>query len=189
MIPQLSQNDSKLSLKWSQNDPKLILRWSQNSPKVIQKWSQNYPKNVPTFVYYSTGDRAQKVIPKLSPEARKQTRASESLKIRSTKINFMFPNILFTIALVIERKELSPEARKQTRASESFKKINFTFAVICRSQIITSLSVAPFWFVYLRLAIKQVWEPEPPENPKYFGSASSMFLLLSSKPPDFLEIF
>ena len=56
----------------------------------------------------------------LSPEARKQTRASESVKIRS-KINLTFPNILFTIALVIERKKLSPEARKQTRVSESFK--------------------------------------------------------------------
>ena len=41
---------------------------------------------------------------KLSLEARKQTRASESLKIRSNKTFLRFPSFLFTIALVIERK-------------------------------------------------------------------------------------
>ena len=65
--------------------------------------------------FLTPGDRAQKVI----PEARKQTRASESLKITLKKIRF--PYFLFTTALVIERKKLSPEARKQTRASESLK--------------------------------------------------------------------
>ena len=72
---------------------------------------------IPKLVYYSPGDRAQK----LSPEARKQTRASESLKTKSKKTILRFPTFLFTISLVIERKKLSPEARKQTRASESLK--------------------------------------------------------------------
>ena len=57
---------------------------------------------------------------KLSPEARKQTRASKSRKTTSNNY-FSFPDILFTIALVIERNTLSPEARKQTRATESLK--------------------------------------------------------------------
>ena len=67
---------------------------------------------------------------KLSPEARKQTRASESPKITSTNQFLCFPSFVFTIALMIERKKLSPEARKQTRASESLKitsKVNVTF--------------------------------------------------------------
>ena len=58
---------------------------------------------------------------KLFPEARTQTRASESLEITSKKIILRFPPFVFTTALVIERKKLSPEARKQTRASESLK--------------------------------------------------------------------
>ena len=48
------------------------------------------------------------------------------------KNNFTFPNILFTIALVIERKKLSPEARKQTSASESFKITSKNRFYVCR---------------------------------------------------------
>ena len=55
---------------------------------------------------------------KLAPEARKQTRASEKLKMTSKSQFYVSHSFLFTIALVIERKKLSPEARKQTIASE-----------------------------------------------------------------------
>ena len=72
---------------------------------------------IPTFVYYSPGDRAQKVIPG-------GTKTNESLRksqINVKKTILRFSIFLFTIALVIERKKLSPEAQKQTRASESPK--------------------------------------------------------------------
>ena len=155
-------------LKWSQNDPKMIQKWS----KMIQQWSQNDPKMIPKWFQNLFTIALVIERKKLSPEARKQTRASESIKTTS-KINFTFPIIfiyyspgdraqkvitggaktnesfwksqinvkksilrfpsfLFTIALVIERKKWSPEARKQTRASESLKttsKINFSFPI------------------------------------------------------------
>ena len=74
LTPKWSQNDSKLTPKWSQNDPqmipkwyqndtKMIPKWSQHDPKMIPKWSQNDFKMIPTCVYYSPGDRAQKIIP------------------------------------------------------------------------------------------------------------------------------
>ena len=74
IILKWSQHDPKMILKWPQNDPKLIPKWFQNDPKIVLKWSQNYPKMIPNLsqndfkmipklVYYSPGDRAQKVIP------------------------------------------------------------------------------------------------------------------------------
>ena len=67
MIPKWFQNDPKMIPKWSQHDPKMIpnwsQKWSQHDPKMIPKWSQNNFKMIPKFVYYSPGDRAQKVIP------------------------------------------------------------------------------------------------------------------------------
>ena len=132
MIPKWSQNDPKMIPKLSQNGPKMIQQWSQNDPKMIPKWSQNDlknnlkmipkrskhdPKMIPKFVYYSPGDRAQKVIPggaKTNESFRKSKKDVEKSILR-------FPSLLCTIALVIERKQLSPEARKQTRASESLK--------------------------------------------------------------------
>ena len=72
--------------KWSQNDTKIILKWSQNDPKMILKWSQNDSKILPTLF--------------------------------QKRRNYV---VLFSKALVIERKKLSPEARKKTRAFESLK--------------------------------------------------------------------
>ena len=91
MIPKWSQNDPKMILKWSQNDPKIILKWSQNDPKMILKWSQNNSKIVPRWFQNDPkmiSKWSQHLFTialvmerkKLSPEARKQTRASESLK-------------------------------------------------------------------------------------------------------------
>ena len=186
-----------LKRKSANNDPRR--RENKRELLKVSTWRRKIDFTFPIiFVYYSPGDRAQKVrtrgaktnesfwnsqndvkksilhFPlflftialvierkKLSPEARKQTRASESLKITSksqfyvshhffdyspgdraqkvitggAKTNeslwkshnnvkksiLRFPTVLFTIALVIERKKLSPEARKQTRASERLK--------------------------------------------------------------------
>ena len=75
------------------------------------------PKMIPKFVYYRSGDRAQKVIPG-------GTKTNESLRKSQINVNksiLRFPTFLCAIALVIERKKLSPEARKKTRASESLK--------------------------------------------------------------------
>ena len=47
-----------------QNDPKMIQKSSQNDPKMIPKSSQNDFKMIPKIIYYSPGDRAQKVIPR-----------------------------------------------------------------------------------------------------------------------------
>ena len=69
------------------------------------------------FVYYSPGDKAQKVIPGGSKTNESFWKSRNNVK----KIILRFPPFVFTTALVIERKKLSPEARKQTRASESLK--------------------------------------------------------------------
>ena len=58
--------------KLSQIDLKMIPKLSQSDQKQIPKWFQN------VFTIALVIERK-----KLSPEARKQTRASESLKIRS----------------------------------------------------------------------------------------------------------
>ena len=68
-------------------------------------------------VYYSPGDKAQKVIPGGSKTNESFWKSQNSVK----KWILRFPPFVFTTALVIERKKLSPEARKQTRASESLK--------------------------------------------------------------------
>ena len=68
---------------------------------------------IPKFVYYRSGDRAQKVVPG-------GTKTNESLRKSQMNVNksiLCFPTVLFAIALVIERNKLSPEAR----ASESIK--------------------------------------------------------------------
>ena len=80
---------------------------------MIPKWFQKIPK----LVYYSPGDRAQKVIPGGTKTNESLWESQKDVK----KLIIHFPSFLFTTALVIERKELSPEARKQTRASESLK--------------------------------------------------------------------
>ena len=84
---------------------------------MIPKWSQNDFKVIPEFVYYSPGDRAQKVIPGGAKKNESLWKSQNNVKTSILR----FPIFLFTIALVIERKKLSPEARKQTRASESLK--------------------------------------------------------------------
>ena len=128
MIPKWSQNDPKIIPKWSQNDPKMIPTLSQNDPNIIPKWSQHYPemipqlsqndfKMIPKSVYYSPGDRAQKVIPGGAKTNESFWKSQNIVK----KSILRFQLFLFTIALVIERKKLCPEARKQTGASESFK--------------------------------------------------------------------
>ena len=94
-----------------------------------RKSAKSYPwryENKREFLKASneTQQSQKKERKKLSPEARKQTRASESPKITSKKSILRFQSILFAIALVIERKKLSPEARKQTRAYESLKLIS-----------------------------------------------------------------
>ena len=50
---------------------------------------------------------------KLAPEARKQRRASETLKMTPKSQLYVFLSFLVTIALTIERKELAPEGRKK----------------------------------------------------------------------------
>ena len=128
MIPKWSQNDPKMNPNWFQNDPKMILKLSQNDSKMIPKWSPNYPKMIPKlsqndfkmiakFVYYSPGDRAQKVIPGGAKTNESFWKSPNNVK----KSIVRFATFLFTIALVIERKKLSPEARKQTRVSECLK--------------------------------------------------------------------
>ena len=117
MIPNLSQNDPNMIPKLSQNDPKMIPKRSQSDPKMIPKWSQNDFKMIPKFVYYSPGDRAQKVIPGGAKTNESFWKFQNDVK----KSILRFPSFLSTVALVIERKKLSPEARKQTRASESLK--------------------------------------------------------------------
>ena len=110
MIPKWSWNDPKVIPKWSQNDPNIIKQSSQNDSNVVPKWSQTDPKLI-----LNRSQNDSKVIPKWFQKRR----------------NY---GVLFSIALVIERKKLSPEARKQTRASESLKKTskknNFTFPII-----------------------------------------------------------
>ena len=68
-------------------------------------------------VYYSPGDRAQKVIPGGSKTNESFWKSQNNIK----KSILRFPSFVFTIALVIERKKLSTDARKQTRVSERFK--------------------------------------------------------------------
>ena len=109
MIPTWSQNDPNIIQKWSQNDPNMIPKWFQNDLKKIPKFvycspgdraqkvipggvktneslwkSQNNVKKsilrFPSFMFAIALVTERK---KLSPEARKQTRASESLKITS----------------------------------------------------------------------------------------------------------
>ena len=116
-IPKWSQHDSKMIPKWFQNDPNKIPKWSQNDSKMIEKWFQNDFKMIAKFVYYSPGDRAQKVIPGGAKINESFWKSQNNVK----KSILRFRSFLFTIALVIERKKLSPEARKQTRASDSFK--------------------------------------------------------------------
>ena len=72
---------------------------------------------IPKLVYYSPGDRAQKVIPGGAKTNESFWKFQNDVK----KSIFRFPLFLPALALVIERKKLSPEARKQTRASESLK--------------------------------------------------------------------
>ena len=138
MILKWSLNDPKVILKWSQNDPKMILKWSkmipkwsQNNPKMILKKSQNLftvalvierkklspeaRKQTIIFVYYSPGDRAQKVIPRGVKTNESFWKSQNNIKTTILR----FPSFLLTIALVIERKKLSPEARKK---NESFWK-------------------------------------------------------------------
>ena len=69
------------------------------------------------FVYYSPGDKAQKVIPGGSKTNESFWTSRNNVK----KWILRFPPFVFTTALVIESKKLSPEARKRTRASESLK--------------------------------------------------------------------
>ena len=116
-IPKWSQNDPKMIPKWSQNNSKMIPTWSQNDPKMIPTWSQNDFKTIPKFVYYSPGDRTQKVIPVGAKTNESFWKSQNNIKNSSLRL----PLSLLTIALVIERKKLSPEARKKTRASESLK--------------------------------------------------------------------
>ena len=81
-------------------------------------WAHAWPLLLPIiFVYYSPGDKAQKVIPGGSKTNESFWKSQNSVK----KWILRFPPFVFTTALVIERKKLSPEARKQTRASESPK--------------------------------------------------------------------
>ena len=84
MVPQWSQNNSKRIPKWSQYKSKMIPTWSQHDPKMIPKWSKNDPKIIPKWFQHLFTIALVIERKKLSPEARKQTRASESLKIRST---------------------------------------------------------------------------------------------------------
>ena len=113
LIPKWYQNDPKMIPKWSQNDPKIIRKWSQNYPKMIPNWSQNDTNMIPKWAQNDS-----KMIPKwsvnypkmiskwfqnlftialvierkkLAPEARKQTRASESFKMRSTNQFYVSP--------------------------------------------------------------------------------------------------
>ena len=112
-IPKRSQNHPKVIPKWSQNDPKMIPKWSQNDPQIIPKRSQHNPQMSPgdraqkvipggaktNESFWQFQNHVKKSIlrfptflftialvierKKLSPEARKKTRASESLKITS----------------------------------------------------------------------------------------------------------
>ena len=115
MIPKWFKNDPKMIPKWSQNDPKLIPTWSQHYSKMFPKWSQTDFKKIPKFVYYSPGDRAQKVIPGGAKTNESLWKSQNNVK----QIILRFPTFLFTIALVIERKKLFPEARNK---NESLRK-------------------------------------------------------------------
>ena len=105
MIPKWSQNDSKMIPKWSQNDFLKIPKFVYCSPgdraqKVIPggvktnesfwKSQNNIKKTILRFPSFLLTIALVIERKKLSPEARKQTRASESLKITS-KNNFTFP--------------------------------------------------------------------------------------------------
>ena len=97
-------------LKWSQNDPKMIWKWFQNlftivlviAHKVIPggantnesfwKFQNEVAKSLLRFQSFLFTVALVIERKKLSPEAWKQTRAFESLKITS-KLNFTFPNI------------------------------------------------------------------------------------------------
>ena len=68
-------------------------------------------------VYYTPGDRAQKVIPGGAKTNESLWKSQNNVK----KSILLFPTLMFAIALVIARKKLSPEARKQSRACESLK--------------------------------------------------------------------
>ena len=72
---------------------------------------------IPKIVYYSPGDRAQKVIPGGAKTNESFWKSQNNIK----KSILRFPTFLFTIDLVIERKKLSLETRKKTKASESLK--------------------------------------------------------------------
>ena len=127
MIPKWFQNDPKMIPTWSQTYPKMIPKWSQNYPKMISKWSQNDFKMIPKFVYYSPGDRAQKVIPRGAKTNESFWKSQNNVK----KSIVRFPTFLFSIALVIERKKLPPVARHKNeslwKSQNNVKKINCTF--------------------------------------------------------------
>ena len=104
-ISKLSQCDPKMIPKWSQSDPKMIPKWSQMIPnfvycspgdraqKVIPggakkneslwKSQNNIKKSILRFPSFLLTIALVIERKKLSPEARKQTRASESPKITS----------------------------------------------------------------------------------------------------------
>ena len=109
MFPKWSQHDPKIIPKWSQHYRKMIPKWSQNDFKMILKFVYYSPgdrarKVIPGGAktnesFWKFQNDVKKSIfrlplylstvalvierKKLSPEARKQTRASESLKITS----------------------------------------------------------------------------------------------------------
>ena len=105
MIPNWSQNDPKMILKWSQNDRKMIQKWFKKIRKFVYyspvdraqkvipggaktnesfwKSQNNVKKSIlrfPSFMFTIALVIERKI---LSPEVRKTTRASESLKITS----------------------------------------------------------------------------------------------------------
>ena len=110
VIPKWSKNDPNMIPKWSQTDPNIIQTWSQNDPKMIPsvcyyspgdraqkvipggakkkngslwKSQNNVKKSIlrfPTFWFTIALVIERKT---LSPEARKQTRASGSLNMTS----------------------------------------------------------------------------------------------------------
>ena len=119
MVPTWSQNDPKMIPKWSQTDPNIIRKWSQNDFKMIPKFGYCSPgdraqKVIPggaktnESFWKSQNDVEKSILrfpsslftidlvierKKLSPEARKQTRASESFKMRST--NRFYVSVFF----------------------------------------------------------------------------------------------